>query len=162
MACIQSASKWEFMMRLGLDHNNADHQALYWLMKSEAIRAYDTMLKDNRNALKADQRNATTPFAANHFTDAAMNTAIASIEANATAQTSPLYARGRFSRPNWVIRWMLYHVCRYRDARNRSAQSKKFHDDDHLDPPAGASNSRSTGQYYDAARNGYRQAQTSA
>ena len=40
---------------------------------------------------------------------------------------------------NWVIRWMLYHVCRYRDGRNKQkAQSRKFHDDDDLDKDKGA------------------------
>ena len=34
-----------------------------------------------------------------------------------------------------MIKWMLYHVCRYRDSRNKKARSKDFHDDDHLFGP---------------------------
>lgn len=37
--------------------------------------------------------------------------------------------------------WMLYHACRYRDARNskadRQATSRNFHDDDDLDDNGG-------------------------
>lgn len=33
MSVIQSASKWEFLLRLGLNSANAEHQAMYWLMK---------------------------------------------------------------------------------------------------------------------------------
>ena len=37
-----------------------------------------------------------------------------------------------------MILWMLYHVCRYRDNRNKArATSRNFHDDDNLDDSAG-------------------------
>ena len=96
--------------------------------------------------------------------------------------------RGRTCSPNWVIRWVLYHVCRYRDARNKKAQGRNFHDDDGLDPPAsgelwppwsamntdadmseGSSSGGGSGgrgpkpqaTFYDTARMGYREARTS-
>ena len=103
--------------------------------QSEAIRAYNQQLDGNRAALKPEFARAPSPFAANQFTEAAFEATIKSIENNASAQTRPLYNRGRMSNgSNWVIRWMLYHVCRYRDGRNKQkAQSQKFHDDDNLD-----------------------------
>ena len=85
--------------------------------------------------MRPEHRDAAPPYAANQFTETAISDTIARIEVNASASTRPLYARGRTINPNWVIRWMLYHVCRYRDARNKKAQGKDFHDDDSLDPP---------------------------
>ena len=103
--------------------------------KSEAIRAYNQQLDGNRAALKPEYARVSSPFAANQFTEAAFEATIKSIENNACAQTRPLYNRGRMANgSNWVIRWVLYHVCRYRDGRNKQrAQSHQFHDDDNLD-----------------------------
>ena len=215
-----SASKWEFLLRLELDSNNADHQSAYWLMKvcfavractrssdsqiltsqtpqrgpgllppssrsllsplqflskppcvnsicpssspalfmhpppspqqppikhttnnspsqNEAINVYNAQLR-NRSALRREHRNAEAPWTANQFTEDTFNAAIATIEAQASPRTRVLYARGRNGNgPNWVIRWILYHVCRYRDGRNRKAQSRNFHDDDELDGGSG-------------------------
>jgi len=95
------------------------------------------MLRGNRRALRPEHVNAAPPFAASQFTETAINAAIVRIESNASVSTRPLYARGGTTIPNWVIRWMLYHVCRYRDARNKKAQGRNFHDDDALDLPPG-------------------------
>lgn len=52
-----------------------------------------------------------------------------------------------------MIRWILYHVCRYRDGRNKKAQSKNFHDDDNLEGGRGSGSigsstgGRSSGKY---------------
>ena len=152
---IKSAAKWYFLYVLDLNPNNQNDQALYWLMKvshpypcsvriakvskSEAIRVYNQQLDGNRSALKPEHARVATPFAANHFTDSAWGAAIRSIEENASPQTARLYSRGRMANgSNWVIRWMLYHVCRYRDGRNKQkAQSQTFHDDDDLDKDKG-------------------------
>ncbi|KAL2040806.1 hypothetical protein N7G274_006264 [Stereocaulon virgatum] len=174
---IMSASKWEFLLRLELDVNNADHQSVYWLMKNEAINVYNAQLR-NRSALRREHRNAEPPWTANQFTEDAFNAAIATIESQASARTRVLYARGRNRNgPNWVIRWILYHVCRYRDGRNKKAQSRNFHDDDELDghgnsggggggggsgssgAAGGVGSSKKTNAFFDTARNGYVQAQ---
>lgn len=153
-AVIQSAPKWEFMLKLDLVANNSDHQAKYWQMKvmdvyrgrwygtndpqCEAIRVYETQLRGNRPALRTEHARANPPFAANQFSDAAFLQAIRTVEANASSQTRNLYSRGsQAGGNNWVIRWMLYHVCRYRDGRNRKAQSINFHDDDDLETGGG-------------------------
>jgi len=109
------------------------------MRQSEAIRVYNQQLDGNRSALKPEHARVSSPFAANHFTEAAWAAAIRTIEENASPQTARLYRRGRMSNgSNWVIRWVLYHVCRYRDGRNKQkAQSQKFHDDDDLDKDKG-------------------------
>lgn len=74
------------------------------------------------------------PFAANHFSDAAFSAVIQSIWRSASPSTRPWYDLGAVSNgDNWIILWMLYHACRYRDARNSKATSRNFHDDDDLD-----------------------------
>ncbi|CAF9922073.1 hypothetical protein IMSHALPRED_005326 [Imshaugia aleurites] len=129
---VQSSSKWQFLMRIGLDGCNRDHQALYWTMKSEAIRVYDAQLQGNCSALKHQYARERPPFSANQFSEEAFINAVRTIVRNACPQTRVLYDQGVVQgQPNWVARWILYHVCRYRDGRNKkAARSKNFHDDD--------------------------------
>lgn len=147
---VQSNPKWQFLMVLGLDGRNRDHQALYWIMKvgvgkpcltretdnrqSEAIRVYDAQLMGNRGALKPRYAREQAPFSANQFSEMAFFDAVKSIVRSASSQTRSLYDRGAVpGQPNWVARWILYHVCRYRDGRNKkAARSKNFHDDDNI------------------------------
>ncbi|MCJ1459560.1 hypothetical protein MMC28_009939 [Mycoblastus sanguinarius] len=159
----KSAPKWEFLHKLELTPNNPDHRALYGLMKSDAVRGYDALLRTNRSALKPDHARSPPPFAASWFTDADFLNAVQTIYADASPQTRALYNKGRMANgDNWVIGWVLYHVCRYRDGRNqKKAVSKNFHDDDDLDPPppkSGPSAGKKETPYYDAARNGFRTA----
>lgn len=141
-------------------------------------------MKNRREMLKPAYANMSPPFAANHFTDAAFSAVIQSIWRNASPNTRPWYDQGAVANgDNWIILWMLYHACRYRDARNSKATSRNFHDDDDLDDNASegscsapetsrrqqsvliASGSSTTPRvsqatrnsvYYDAARDGYR------
>ena len=147
---VQSNPKWQFLMALRLDGRNRNDQALYWIMKvgesrfhrtteidprqSEAIRVYDAQLMGNRDALKPQYANEQSPFSANQFSEAAFANAIKSIVKNASSQTRSLYDQGSIpGQPNWVARWILYHVCRYRDGRNKkAARSQQFHDDDNI------------------------------
>ncbi|KAM0794715.1 hypothetical protein BDR22DRAFT_674291 [Usnea florida] len=162
---VQSNPKWQFLMALQLDGRNRNDQALYWIMKSEAIRVYDAQLMGNRDALKPQYANEPSPFSANQFSEAAFANAIKSIVKNASPQTRSLYDQGAIpGQPNWVARWILYHVCRYRDGRNKkAARSQQFHDDDNIaesppgpPPPPGSGASRGTGRgIYDPARDRY-------
>ena len=88
----------------------------------------------NRGALKPQYARESPPFSANQFSEAAFVNALKTIVKNASAQTSGLYERGAGpDGQNWVARWILYHVCRYRDGRNKkAARSKNFHDDDDI------------------------------
>ncbi|KAF6221534.1 hypothetical protein HO133_002390 [Letharia lupina] len=129
---VRSSPKWQFLMALGLDGRNRNHQAQYWIMKSEAIRVYDAQLMGNRGALKAQYARELPPFSANQFSEEAFINAVNTIVNNACSQTRSLYDQGAAQgQPNWVARWVLYHVCRYRDGRNKkAARSQNFHDDD--------------------------------
>ena len=99
--------------------------------QSEAIRVYDAQLMGNRGALKPQYARENPPFSANQFSETAFVNAINTIVRNASPQTCDLYQQGATTTPNWVARWILYHVCRYRDGRNKkAARSKNFHDDD--------------------------------
>ena len=100
-------------------------------------------MRDNRALLKPEYARASPPFAANQFTDAAFRSVIRFIWMHASAETKVWYDRARVHEgDNWIISWMLYHVCRYRDPRNIRATSSNFHDDDDLDE-GGSSHGRS-------------------
>lgn len=88
----------------------------------------------NRGALKPQYASDPPPFSANQFSEMAFINAVKTIVRSAGAQTRPLYERGAVQgQQNWVARWILYHVCRYRDGRNKkAARSKIFHDDDNI------------------------------
>ncbi len=100
--------------------------------QSEAIKVYDAQLMGNRAALKPQYAREPPPFSANQFSETAFINAVKSIVKSACTQTRGLYDQGAVpGQPNWVARWILYHVCRYRDGRNKKAAiSKNFHDDD--------------------------------
>ncbi len=144
-------------------------------------------MKENRALLRPEHAHKPPPFAAAQYTEAAFSRIVRLIWTNASQDTRGWYALGQSQNgDNWVILWMLYHVCRYRDNRNKArATSRNFHDDDNLDDNAGEgkhgvltteryctaelsanlgpSTAPSTSAptytasvYYDAARNGYR------
>ncbi|KAI4205041.1 MAG: hypothetical protein LQ350_000668 [Teloschistes chrysophthalmus] len=160
---IRSATKRQFLLQLDLDPSDDRTSQTYWLLKDEAIRAYETQLQGRRELLRPEYAAQDPPYAAAHFTAAAFSSVVHSIYSRASPQTRPFYNKGCNAQgDNWVISWMLYHVCRYRDGRNIRARSREFHADDDLDD-SGSSGSSSaslgskpTGMFYDAARNGYR------
>jgi hypothetical protein len=102
--------------------------------QDESVRAFEAQLKNRREKLKPAYANMSPPFAANHFTDAAFSKVVDHIWRSASPHTRLWYDRGQVpGGDNWIILWMLYHVCRYRDARNSKATSRNFHDDDDLE-----------------------------
>ena len=88
----------------------------------------------NRAALRPQFVREPPPFSANQFSETAFINAVKTIVRNAGPQTRSLYDLGAVQgQPNWVARWILYHVCRYRDGRNKkAARSNNFHDDDNI------------------------------
>ena len=147
---VKSASKRDFLGGLGLDPHHPGTQALYTKMKvrearpemrsiidvrqDEACRAFTAQMRDNRALLKPEYARTAPPFAANQFTDIAFRSVVRSIWIHACVETKVWYDRARtHDGDNWIISWMLYHVCRYRDPRNIRATSSDFHDDDDLD-----------------------------
>lgn len=109
------------------------------LVQNEASRVYDGVLSCRQN-LRADHADSKPPWSNNQFTESALRDAVDKIWKNASKSTAVYYRRGKPGGENWVIRWMLYHVCRYRDSRNKkAARSQNFHDDDGLFGPPGKS-----------------------
>lgn len=101
--------------------------------QEEAVHAFDEHLKGRRDKLKPVYAHQNPPYAANQYTDAAFSATIQIIWKNASQNTKHWYDQGAVSGgDNWIICWMLYHACRYRDARNCKA-SPRFNDDDDLD-----------------------------
>lgn len=104
--------------------------------QEEAVHAFDEHLKGRRDKLKPLYAHQNPPYAANQYTDAAFSATIQIIWKNASQNTKHWYDQGAVSGgDNWIICWMLYHACRYRDARNCKA-SPRFNDDDDLDENA--------------------------
>lgn len=104
--------------------------------QEEAVHAFDEHLKGRRDKLKPVYAHQNPPYAANQYTDAAFSATIQIIWKNASQNTKHWYDQGAVSGgDNWIICWMLYHACRYRDARNCKA-SPRFNDDDDLDENA--------------------------
>ena len=101
-------------------------------VQRETVAVYDELLKGRRQNLQPRYVNIPEPWSYSHFTDAALRQATERICSRAGSRTRPLYARGhgRASGENWVVQWMLYHICRYRDSRNLRCRSSKFHEDD--------------------------------
>ncbi|KAL9601937.1 MAG: hypothetical protein Q9219_002161 [cf. Caloplaca sp. 3 TL-2023] len=178
---IRSATKRQFLIQLGLDPNDVRTSETYWMLKDEATRAYEAQLQGRRDLLRPEYASQPPPYAAAHFTAEAFSSVVRSIYSTACPDARVYYNRGRNPQgDNWVISWMLYHVCRYRDGRNIRARSRDFHADDDLDECQGSqcgsaraesgkltemaggsssattSSSSTSGMFYDAARNGYR------
>ena len=68
------------------------------------------------------------PYKWAHLSPAAIDNAIRTIHGAAQPGSWPrhFYDMGRSTDPkvgNWVLKWLLWHVCRYRDWRNRKNRS---------------------------------------
>ncbi|KAL8931894.1 MAG: hypothetical protein Q9216_007034 [Gyalolechia sp. 2 TL-2023] len=131
---IRSATKRQFLIQLGLDPNDVRTSETYWMLKDEATRAYEAQLQGRSDLLRPEYASQEPPYAAAHFTAEAFSSVVRSIYLGASSEARVYYNRGRVAQgDNWVISWMLYHVCRYRDGRNIRARSRDFHADDDLD-----------------------------
>ena len=104
------------------------------LAQAEASRVYDTILSRREN-LRDEHASSVPPWSNNQFTEVSIRASIDRIVKGASAPTAALYNRGKPNGENWVVKWMLYHVCRYRDSRNKKARGKNFHDDDEMFGP---------------------------
>lgn len=98
-------------------------------MQEEAVDGR-RRLTDNQEALQAELRNSGVepPYSHAHVSETAIHREILRIYQNARPETKIIYNLGRdterVEEENWVIRWMLWHVFRYRDNRNRSRREK--------------------------------------
>lgn len=85
----------------------------------------------NRDTLVPELQNDASivpPFSSHQVSETAMHRQILNIYNNASAETKPYYDLAHdTSKPspeNWLIRWMLWHVFRYRDGRNKSRRNR--------------------------------------
>ena len=124
-------------------------RVLIFTIQEEAVEGRRRLTED-QNALQARLRNATEPpYSHAHVTETAIHMEILRIYQLARPETKGVYDLGRdierVEEENWVIRWMLWHVFRYRDNRNRnrraqlnggnSSNNNEESDADDLSPP---------------------------
>jgi hypothetical protein len=144
-ALAQSESKAKFMLRLGLNERNPDHKHLYHMMKvSIPLRVIFSHYRSNSltnlqeeasagryrillspNNLRNDSvQNAQPPYSNSQVNETAVHREILNIYQRARPETKYFYDKGRDTQgpeeENWVIRWLLWHVFRYRDNRNKN------------------------------------------
>lgn len=141
-ALAQSESKARFFERLGLRDDDQNHRSIYTMMKvrnratsndlsaklvaqEEAVEGRRRLTED-KEALLPELRNTglEPPYSHAHVTETAIHREILRIYQRARPETRQVYDLGRdlerVEEENWVIRWMLWHVFRYRDNRNRN------------------------------------------
>ncbi|KAF2765875.1 hypothetical protein EJ03DRAFT_318687 [Teratosphaeria nubilosa] len=166
-ALAQSESKARFFERLGLREDNEMHRRVYAMMKEEAVEGRRRLTED-QNALLSELRhtNIEPPYSHAHVTETAIHREIMRIYHLARPLTRQVYDLGRdterVEEENWVIRWMLWHVFRYRDNRNRnrrgtSSGNSGDADDDNMEDMRSSKSSgsgRPTSRYWDPVRHG--------
>lgn len=96
-------------------------------------------LTENEETLLVELRNSglEPPYSHAHVSETAIHREILRIYQFARPETRAVYDLGRdidrVEEENWVIRWMLWHVFRYRDNRNRNRRTTSggnAHDND--------------------------------
>ena len=96
------------------------------MMKEEAVEGRRRMT-ETRSALLPELRGGGTgvepPYSHAHVSETAIHREILIIYQLARPETRRVYDlgrdTGRVEEENWIIRWMLWHVFRYRDNRNK-------------------------------------------
>ena len=98
--------------------------------QGEVTRYWETHFEtDSRQILRpeyAANMAIHKPYKWAHLSPNAIDTAIAVIRSQAGPGSRQLYDRGDSTDSrvhNWVLKWLLWHVCRYRDWRNRKNRS---------------------------------------
>jgi len=118
-----SRSKAEFLAHLGLPEDEQSTVNLYREMMNEAAEGRERSCGDINN-LTPEARNMRPPYSSNQIQPGVLHQVVMQIYRNASLQTRRIYDLGReidgVTEDNWVIRWCLWHVFRYRDERNRT------------------------------------------
>jgi hypothetical protein len=74
-----------------------------------------------------DDPSIEPPYSSSQISETAIHREILRIYAQARRETREIYDLGRdtagIEEENWVIRWMLWHVFRYRDNRNKNRRT---------------------------------------
>jgi len=121
----QSKSKAEFFERLGWSENEETHKQLYQMMMEEAAAGRARTCQNRENLTpqsQQDPRVVDGPYSSSMITETARHREIQNVYATASPETRIWYDRAIMNDggwDNWIIRWCLWHVFRYRDDRNR-------------------------------------------
>lgn len=79
-----------------------------------------------------DDPKVEPPYSNAQISESAIHREIIRIYDNARRETREIYDLGRdterVEEENWIIRWMLWHVFRYRDNRNRNRRAASPND----------------------------------
>ncbi|EMF13259.1 uncharacterized protein SEPMUDRAFT_148616 [Sphaerulina musiva SO2202] len=129
-ALPRSDSKARLLHHLGLDMRDMMHRRLYNLMKLEASEGRKRIIAilDARAQRGSSQEGNQTSYSTSQIEEALMDAEAQRIYATAQPATRSLYDLAIDpalpDRPNWIIRWMLWHVFRYRDGRQQSGNQR--------------------------------------
>lgn len=94
-------------------------------MQEEAAEGRRRTSQDASNLVPQCRADPTVqpPYSSNQITETAMHREVLNVYHAAGARTRPYYQMGHYmdgrNEDNWIIRWLLWHVFRYRDNRNR-------------------------------------------
>ncbi|KAF2215494.1 hypothetical protein CERZMDRAFT_94899 [Cercospora zeae-maydis SCOH1-5] len=123
-ALPRSDSKARLLSHIGLDMENNIHRRAYTLMKLEASEGRKRIIAvlDARAAMDGSTPSGRpTSYTTSQVDEEIMDEEVRRIYHTAQPTTRTLYDLAvdpQFpERPNWIIRWMLWHVFRYRDGR---------------------------------------------
>ncbi|THV88140.1 hypothetical protein D6D29_00157 [Aureobasidium pullulans] len=127
----RSDSKTKFFQRLGLSPERKSDNRLYELMKNEAVQGRERILS-SPNSLLPQLRgdpDIRPPYSNIQICESAIHAEIFKIYREASPETKTMYEKGHdtesFNEENWIIRWMLWHVFRFRDSRNKPGKSSQ-------------------------------------
>ncbi|MCJ1401272.1 hypothetical protein MMC11_004484 [Xylographa trunciseda] len=130
MPVKQSASKEEFLVAIGLNQQDPDDRRKFCAMWAEVTTYWVSHFETaSRTILKpeyASNLGVQRPYKWAHLNPSIINNAIAEIWRNGQQWPRRFYDQGRSDDAkvyNWVLKWLLWHVCRYRDWRNRKART---------------------------------------
>lgn len=103
-----------------------DEQVLTMILQEEAVEGRRRMT-ESQDVLVPSLRgkeNVEPPYSNAQISETVTHREILRIYRMARPETKVVYDLGRdtdrVEEENWVIRWMLWHVFRYRDSRNRN------------------------------------------
>lgn len=105
-------------------------------MQEEAAQGRQRTCQDRNNLTpqtRADPQ-VTAPYSSAMITETARHREVISIYHYASLESRAIYDRGVMQDgsnwDNWIIRWCLWHVFRYRDDRNRNRSGNRNSRDD--------------------------------
>lgn len=114
-----SRSRQEFFEHLGWNQQDEYHRHLYTLMMEEAAAGRELTCK-NKDNLTPQSRKCDPPYSASQISEVAKLREVQQIFQQAAPETREIYDLGLLggtddSYDNWIIRWCLWHVFRYRN-----------------------------------------------